>query len=392
MSPVLSLIALSAANSVFLAAANGGADSGKYKVEIRGESAIDADQVTARLDKRLLTLYVAGAKVRADNRAWGQGADRVKAHRHEGKVELEVGLPSGCGGRVNIAAAGDGVVLASVSCPTLVAGTPATKRDVVAAPKAVAPPKAVAAELVKAAPLPQNKVAAEPTVSEADALLAAVALAKPAPAAKVDEPATEPKAEVATTPPTVEPAPANVTPPAAPTQASLWGAAMKALIPVLMLGGLAMFGLRFAKKRRAVGRHVKILETTQLGPKRSLIVAKVGNETLLLGASEAGIALIQVRPSGALDDSPRGDTQDDEVDISPKWADVLPADFRSKPANNDEEGGQATMLSRLFRKRRQDIPEAWPFANVLDASLMEESVEDRELREKLAMGMEARVR
>ncbi|MDX2022663.1 MAG: flagellar biosynthetic protein FliO [Deltaproteobacteria bacterium] len=390
MSPVLSLLALFTANPVFLAAANGSADGGKYVVEIRGESAIDPSQVTARLDKRLLTLYVVGGKVRADNRSWGQGQERVKAHRHEGKVELEVPLPSDCGGRVNIAAGGEGVVVASVSCPTLAAGKQASTVDVVAvvAPKAVPVAKPVEAMPAKAAP--ENKEA--PGASENDALLAAVALAKPTPAPK-PEVKPEPKVQtpVAEAPKAVAAPVKTAAPAPAATQASLWGAAMKALFPVLLLGGLAVLGLRFAKKRRAVGRHVKILETTQLGPKRSLIVAKVGNETLLLGASEAGIALIQVRPSNAVEDSMRPETEED-IDVSPKWADVLPADFRPKPANDEDENGQATMLSRLFRKRRQDIPEAWPFANVLDASLMEESVEDRELREKLAMGMEARVR
>jgi flagellar biogenesis protein FliO len=256
----------------------------------------------------------------------------------------------------------------------------------------VAEPNAI---FLKTTTGPKVAAAAVPTVSETDALLAAVALAKPPSSVGKEDMALRPNQATATAPLPVKAAtaPPKVTPTPAPTQASLWGAALKALLPVLMLGAFAILGLRFAKKRRTEGRHVRILETTQLGPKRSLIVAKVGDETLLLGASEAGIALIQVRPSGAAADSSRSHGREDDIDVSPKWADVLPADFRSKPIGEDDEDvGQATMLSRLFRKRRQDIPEAWPFANVLDASLMEESVEDRELREKLAMGMEARVR
>ena len=391
MTPLLCLLTITAVNPVFVASAKGNVASGKYVIEIRGETAIDPSQVTARMNGDLLTMYVAGGKVRADNRAWGNGRERVNAHRHVGKIELEASLPtSACGGSVNIAAAGEGVVVATVNCPTLAASARA-ERVADKVKEKIAPVAIVTPKEPESAPKVVVAAAAATPAHESDALLAAVALVPavapavvPAPKVKVIE------ANPVPLPPTKPSAPiAKAEAPVADT-VSLWGAAAKALVPVLLLGALGIVGLRFAKKRRGMGRHVQILETTQLGPKRSLIVAKVGGETLLLGSSEAGIALIQVRPSASMqDERPQPDT-DEHLDISPKWADVLPADFTAKPAN-DEDGGQAKMLSRLFKKRRTDIPEAWPFANVLDASMLDESIEDRELRDKLAMGMEARV-
>lgn len=397
MTPLLCLLTIAAANPVFVASAKGNVGSGKYVIEIRGETAIDPSQVTARMNGDLLTMYVAGGKVRADNRAWGNGRERVNAHRHVGKIELEASLPAdACGGSVNIAAGGQGVVVATVNCPTLTASAKPDKAAHKAhnvkeniAPVAVVAPK-------DAEPAPKVAAAAPSLAHESDALLAAVALVPVvapavAPAPKLQVPEKIEANPVQAPPPPSKPAApvAKAEPPVADT-VSLWGAAAKALVPVLLLGALGIVGLRFAKKRRGMGRHVQILETTQLGPKRSLIVAKVGGETLLLGSSEAGIALIQVRPSASMQDQAAQRDTDEHLDISPKWADVLPVDFTAKPVNDDD-GGQAKMLSRLFKKRRTDIPEAWPFANVLDASMLDESIEDRELRDKLAMGMEARV-
>jgi flagellar biogenesis protein FliO len=407
MTPLLSLLALSAANPVILASAHGSEQNGKYVIELRGESAIGSDQVSGRINGGLLTIYVAGGKVRSDNRGWGRGGQRISAHRHVGKVELEVPLPGGsCAGGVKFAAGGEGVVLATVNCPTL-STSAASASEIgkqVQAKQVQPPPPSIPLPKIKPAAeilVPSPPVAA-PSDQDGDALLAAVALVRPASAVVTEPPAAQKApAKAAAVEPVVEKTIKKVeekvkvetkvegaTP--AATQVSLWGAALKALMPVLALGVLGIFALRFAKKRRGIGRHVSILETTSLGPKRALIVAKIGGETLLLGSSEAGITLIQVRPNAIEEDTETRGTSFDDIDSSTKWHDVLPAEFTPKAANDDD-GGQAKMLSRLFSKRRKDIPTAWPFANVLDASLLEESIEDRELRDKLSMGMEARV-
>jgi hypothetical protein len=45
-------------------------------------------------------------------------------------------------------------------------------------------------------------------------------------------------------------------------------------------------------------KQIQILETASLGPKRSLVVARVGEETLVLGTSEAGITLLKTSGEG----------------------------------------------------------------------------------------------
>ena len=67
------------------------------------------------------------------------------------------------------------------------------------------------------------------------------------------------------------------------------------LLPLLVLAALG--GTVVWAKRRAPmqGRLLTILESTSLGPRRSLVVARLGTETLLLGSSEAGITLLAAR-------------------------------------------------------------------------------------------------
>jgi hypothetical protein len=52
-----------------------------------------------------------------------------------------------------------------------------------------------------------------------------------------------------------------------------------------------------SRRQRSAPRLVKLLETTSLGPKRSLAVARVGGDILVLGVSEAGIQLLATRPA-----------------------------------------------------------------------------------------------
>jgi hypothetical protein len=58
--------------------------------------------------------------------------------------------------------------------------------------------------------------------------------------------------------------------------------------------------LVLARRRHRVARVVDIVETASLGPRRSLVVARVGDELLLLGSSEGGIALLATRPASLL--------------------------------------------------------------------------------------------
>lgn len=385
MSLLIPILTLAAANPVFVRTVNADVHEGRYEMRIEGEAPLDPADVKGRIEGRRITLYVEGGRARSENRAWGHGELHVRAFRHKERLELEGRLPaSGCAGGVSVVAAGQGGVIARVSCATGPGDVSATEvppprtEGVAAAPPPLA--KTHDESLLQAVALPPPPVAEAPVLPAPERnppAKATVAEAVPA-AAAVASPSTGPKAPAAAA--------------GAAPQASLWGAALKALFPILLLGGVAWVGLKVSRRRRGLGRHVRIMETTPLGPRRSLIVAKVGNETLLLGASEAGIALIQVRTNDAKpaeegDELPGGSRVDEAPEGS--WLDVMPGG--TPEGDEAPEAGQVKLLSRLFRKRRRGLPESWPFANVLDASLLEDSSEDRELREKLALGMEARV-
>jgi len=190
----------------------------------------------------------------------------------------------------------------------------------------------------------------------------------------------------------------------------------------------------YVSRRRAGGnrRHIQILETASLGPKRALVVARVGDATMILGSSEAGITLLQSVPDA---DAPKhgGGTLVPELSFAPPAApaSVAPApetigppkivveeppmgapvavipiagtnntwslDKYGLPAIEEETAapvadvapvGQAGLLSRLFKRGTpaNDSP-APRFEDIL-----EDSFEDQELRRKLALGLSGRVR
>ena len=128
---------------------------------------------------------------------------------------------------------------------------------------------------------------------------------------------------------------------------------------------------------------IQILETAAIGPKRALLVARVNGQTMVLGASEAGIALLaslegKIEPSVAavMGNLPavkqRSDDSEPEVTI----------EAPSEPE------GEMGVLSRLFGRRPKD-------SSARDAAafreLLEESYEDQELRNKLAQGLSGKV-
>jgi flagellar biogenesis protein FliO len=122
---------------------------------------------------------------------------------------------------------------------------------------------------------------------------------------------------------------------------SLGGAAAA----VVLLVALAAVALLLSRRRRSAARLVEIVETTSLGPRRSLVVARVGGELLLLGASEAGITVLPAR----LD--PR---------VAPGQVAAPAAQAGDEPAGFD--------------------------------ALLHDSAEDQELRLKLARGLSGSVR
>jgi flagellar biogenesis protein FliO len=192
-------------------------------------------------------------------------------------------------------------------------------------------------------------------------------------------------------------------------------------LPALFLAGLAVAAYFFARKKRALGttRRIQILETASLGPKRSLVIARVGEETLVLGASEAGITLLQSSDGAALAPKsaaaparpvaetspaeapaaaakPQIDEGPSELDQSlidaladvPEPDGIAPAPARG--SFRSIEGGLASLFGRKAAATAAARVEP-KVATTFD-DLLEDSVEDQELRRKLAAGMSARVR
>jgi flagellar protein FliO/FliZ len=146
-------------------------------------------------------------------------------------------------------------------------------------------------------------------------------------------------------------------------------------LPALALIALAAVTLLFARKRQALPRLVQVLETTSLGPRRSLVVARLGGEVLVIGASEAGLQLLAARPAAGLE----------ELDAPARLRPVPAADGpATEPA-----GALLGLLGRLRGKGQAATP-ASP-APAFDA-LLAESAEDLELRRKLARGQGGSVR
>jgi flagellar protein FliO/FliZ len=136
----------------------------------------------------------------------------------------------------------------------------------------------------------------------------------------------------------------------------------------LLLAALAAVALVLARRRRQVPRLVEVLESASLGPKRSLVLARLGDEVVLLGSSEGGITLLSSRPAkGLVPEYPAEQTSAAEPELS------APSRFGRH------------LFQDLFPKRRS--PESPAFEGYLA-----ESVEDVELRRKLAAGQAGNVR
>lgn len=101
-----------------------------------------------------------------------------------------------------------------------------------------------------------------------------------------------------TTPLPPAPAPTLATP-AAPdftsgsSAPSPWGLAGAGLLIL----ALAAATLWMQKRKRGTTRHIQVVETASLGPKRSLALVVVGRQSMLLSCCDAGIFLVSSQPA-----------------------------------------------------------------------------------------------
>jgi flagellar biogenesis protein FliO len=160
--------------------------------------------------------------------------------------------------------------------------------------------------------------------------------------------------------------------PAVPTFAAAGPSLSSLALPGLALLALAIAALVLGRRRRALPRRVRVLETTSLGPRRALVLARLGDELLLLGSSEAGVTLLRSQPAADLAEPAPA------AEPAPEAA-ALP--------------GVADLAARLASLRRKAPGPAAPAAAPpgFDA-LLAETAEDQELRRKLARGQAGSVR
>ena len=181
------------------------------------------------------------------------------------------------------------------------------------------------------------------------------------------------------------------------------------MVSVFLFGICGAAALIFMRKKQAVQSRLQIVETHSLGGRRALIVAQLAGETLLIGSSESGIALLSTRPGEiapqtahgpigrALQSAPKAATAKESIAsaLSNSWL------GRLSLARDPSESAEPSFEEILERDAQSRIqPRAArpsPVADVEPALLrqpldpMAESAEDTELRRKLAAGRSGRI-
>lgn len=162
------------------------------------------------------------------------------------------------------------------------------------------------------------------------------------------------------------------------------------LVAVVLLVGLGIAAVVFTRRHVKRDRIIRIVETASIGPRRSLVVASIGTRTMVLGVSEAGVALLdapEARAPGVLAPGPVATSIPGDAALALRERLARgPAGDEPKPEADRHEG---SLLGRLFHGGKPTAAAARR-AREFD-ELLEESLEDQELRRKLALGEGSRV-
>lgn len=379
-----------------------GAADNKVTIEVKTSAPVETGDVRSKFANGMIQLYLDGGFVGTTKRSLKSGGFGIALARRNEYVKIEVPMAAdlGCTGPVRVETV-QGGFKASLNCQGASAPEAVAAEEKPAEPQPVEKTAAVAAttKAAEPAPAPKAEVKAEAKVE---------AKAEPAPAAA---PAVEKKPEPVKTAPA--PAPAPITTAQMPKSSSS-GAMMLPAFALIAIGGAAWFLKRRQQKKSSM---IEILETAQLGPKRQLVVARVNGETMILGSSEAGITCLsglhRLPPMGsegtmssifqvnAMNQMQMANMNQMANMTASVQAPAAPAPAPSQfpefepPAKGPiaefrDEGG---ILTRLFRAKGQDKPQE-KFDNIelheFD-NLLQESVADQELRQKLSSGYRGKV-
>lgn len=363
---------------------------------------------------RRMYVYVDGSA--ASRSTFGEGASTVYVHPRLRYTKLEIPTADRCGEPYGVVLTESGVRLRA-TCRNAGAGQrspvppavgrPATvaERPLPDAPQAaLARDKQAQSSLRAALALPPEP--ADDGAGEGERAEAAPSASKAGPGAQVEVKGKEPTrpSQGETDPPKA----AKVSPPDAPAAAvvasegpSVTGkdaepksgaSAIGSILGGALLLGLGALAVVLTRKRSGRARMIRIVETASIGPRRSLVVARVGTRTMVLGVSEAGVALLDPQLAspplpGLLEGPPSLAVADATLALSNLARATAPLEAK-QPADPDEPKHESSLLARLFQRK----PREAEGLNSHDfEQLFSESLEDEELRRKLAMGESGRV-
>lgn len=131
--------------------------------------------------------------------------------------------------------------------------------------------------------------------------------------------------------------------------------------PGFALAALAALAFALTRRRAKSTRSISVVETASLGPKRSLVIADVMGERMVLGVSEAGISVLSTRAAPQPEPAPF----------------VIPPPLETVSTSLSKE---MTFFDRVLGR----VPQ--PSAVASFDETLRDSLEDQELRAKLSLG------
>lgn len=131
--------------------------------------------------------------------------------------------------------------------------------------------------------------------------------------------------------------------------------------PGFALAALAALAFGLTRRRAKSTRSISVVETASLGPKRSLVIADVMGERMVLGVSEAGISVLSTRAAPQPEPAPF----------------VIPPPLETVSTSLSKE---MSFFDRMLGR----VPQ--PNAVASFDETLRDSLEDQELRAKLSLG------
>jgi flagellar biogenesis protein FliO len=359
------LLASMTAAPVVLSDISATRDATSLSVTIASASPLAVEAARGEVREKSLRILVLGATLPQPERLFRNGRQTLRARRYRGEVVIEVPIDARieCRGPVQMASTPLGL-RASAACG---------ERGAMAKEK-------VELESLLALPAAGDVTPKTPEVTAVEGALApapkenAQAIAMGSSPSVSPAPALDTVAKSPAVP--AEPAPIEQADSSKATIGEAVAGPRNLVVPAIVLAALGGAALFFSRRRARGIRMLEIVETASLGPRRSLVVARVGGETLLIASGESGISLLSVIQAGAVAAIPRSSLASA---IPPPVSSPRPA-----PQKADLGVSQAGLLARMLGSRPKIA------ATSFDA-LLAESAEDQELRQKLAAGMVGRV-